>query len=184
MDETDAPKLPFDRSYWVVPGKLLAGAYPGNRDAEKAQAKLSRLLDAGIRNVIDLTEPGEANCEGKPFVPYEGLLLGLARERGSQVRYLRMPIADTSVPTQRQMLRILDAVDRSLHSGHPVYVHCWGGVGRTGTVVGCWLARHGIASGKAVLEKIRELRRGEPSSYRTSPESEAQRAMVVSWRED
>ena len=40
------------------------------------------------------------------------------------------------------MLAVLDAIDIALCEGHGVYIHCWGGVGRTGTVVGCWLKRH------------------------------------------
>ena len=34
----------------------------------------------------------------------------------------------------------------------PVYVHCWGGIGRTGTVVGCWLVRHGMTGDEALAE--------------------------------
>jgi hypothetical protein len=45
----EAPPVPFERSYWVAPGRFLAGAYTGNRDAGTARAKLGLLLDAGIR---------------------------------------------------------------------------------------------------------------------------------------
>ena len=31
------------------------------------------------------------------------------------------------------MQEILDAVDRALAAGRNVYLHCWGGIGRTGT---------------------------------------------------
>jgi hypothetical protein len=46
------PKLvnvPFERSYWVEPGKILAGAYPGDRRLDVARVKLQGLLDVGIR---------------------------------------------------------------------------------------------------------------------------------------
>jgi hypothetical protein len=39
------PTVPFPRSYWVVPGKFLAGYYPGSRDSVTAQAKLKNLLE-------------------------------------------------------------------------------------------------------------------------------------------
>ena len=42
------------------------------------------------------------------------------------------------------MKRILDDVDEAIAGGGLTYVHCWGGIGRTGTVVGCWLVRHGL----------------------------------------
>jgi len=62
-------------------------------------------------------------------------------------------------------------------------VHCWGGVGRTGTVVGCWLARHGIANGEEVLDHIARLRQGDLARRdRPSPETDTQRALVRSWR--
>ena len=33
-----------------------------------------------------------------------------------------------------------------------VYVHCWGGIGRTGTTVGCWFVRHGRTGDQALAE--------------------------------
>ena len=73
----------------------------------------------------------------------------------------------------------LDALDAALADGHTVYLHCWGGKGRTGTVVGCWLARHSLASGQAAVEGVWKLREGLQGD---SPESEEQRAMVRGWQ--
>ena len=39
---------------------------------------------------------------------------------------------------------ILGAIDVALAQGRTADVHCWGWIGRTGAVVGCWLVRHGL----------------------------------------
>ncbi len=80
------------------------------------------------------------------------------------------------------MTNILDVIDRALTEGKRVYVHCWGGIGRTGTVVGCYLARHGLASRQELLPVIESLREKTPDAARSSPETGQQRAMVLSWR--
>jgi len=65
-----------------------------------------------------------------------------------------------------EMIRILDQIDRGMEQNPAVYLHCWGGRGRTGTVVGCYLARHGMAVGEAALDLLGELRQNEPKYRR------------------
>jgi hypothetical protein len=55
----------FPRSYWVVPGKLLAGFYPGAKDPKEATVKVTALINAGIRHVINLMEPDERDFTGQ-----------------------------------------------------------------------------------------------------------------------
>jgi hypothetical protein len=64
----------------------------------------------------------------------------------------------------------------------PVYVHCWGGKGRTGTVVGCYLVRHGIAEGEAALKAIQKMRRNDPKAHEPSPETREQCDFVLRWK--
>jgi protein-tyrosine phosphatase len=67
-------------------------------------------------------------------------------------------------------------------AGNPVYVHCWGGVGRTGTVIGCWLLRHGLAEPGDVLKVLMELRQQDQQRrQRMSPESPEQQRFVKGW---
>jgi len=86
---------------------------------------------------------------------------------------------DFSVPTERQMIRILNQIDMCIKYDKPVYVHCWGGKGRTGTVVGCYLARHGFAAGNDVIEMIKELRKNTVDFSDPSPETKKQINMVI-----
>jgi protein-tyrosine phosphatase len=79
------------------------------------------------------------------------------------------------------MPRILDDVESAIEDGGVPYVHCWGGIGRTGTVVGCWLVRHGLDAGDPI-GRIAELRRDVSDSFVTSPQTSAQRAMVSAWK--
>lgn len=171
---------PFERCYWVVPGWLLAGCYPGELDPEAARVKLAGLLDAGIRHLIDLTEAGEHGRGGLPFTPYEPIIMGLAAAQGLRVTVARHAIPDMGVPSLAAMSRTLAAIDAAVAAGQPVYVHCWGGYGRTGTVVGCWLARHAHAVGAAALERLALLRTGMRGE---SPQTDAQRAMITGWRQ-
>ena len=72
-------------------------------------------------------------------------------------------------------------IAQNIGAGRPVMVHCWGGIGRTRVIVGCWLARHGWP-GAAALKRLAELRRGEPTGYRSSPETTEQRAFVLAFK--
>jgi protein-tyrosine phosphatase len=171
---------PFGRSYWVVPADFLAGAYPGSRDIREAQEKVSRLIDCGIMRIINLMEEHETNYGNERFVPYENILTDFS-QKGVTVSVTRHPIRDLHVPSQEEMIQILDCIDQSVEKGLPVYVHCWGGIGRTGTVVGCYLIRHGLATRTGVLDQIAFLRREELTSRRQSPETLEQRRMVQSW---
>ena len=65
--------VPFPRSYWIIPGRLLAGEFPGAKDPREADQKLKSLFGTGIRHVINLTEAHEIDHSGKPFVAYDNI---------------------------------------------------------------------------------------------------------------
>ncbi|MBD0328939.1 MAG: ADP-ribosylglycohydrolase family protein [Thermoleophilia bacterium] len=159
---------PVPDSYWVVPGRLLAGEYPGSADELQAQERLAAFAAAGVTCFLDLTEESEG------LRAYARLL-----DEGITVR--RHPVVDLGCPSSEEMAAILDEIDAARAAGEVVYVHCWGGIGRTGTVVGCWLVRHG-RSGEQALELVRRRRAETPDGRRASPETPAQRAMVLAWR--
>lgn len=175
--------VPFPRSYWVVPGKLLAGCYPGADDEKQAQRMQKGLLDSGIRHVISLMEPDDIDWDTQPVAPYENQMTTLADTMGVTVGFNRMPVRDASIPSVAHMERILDLIDRNMQSDRPVYVHCWGGRGRTGTVVGCYLVRHSYASGQEALDLIQSLRQGSEDSDRAAPRHQEQIGMVMEWSE-
>jgi len=159
---------PIKYCYWVEPGKLLAGEYPRNKDEKSSQEKLNALLCAGVMAFIDLTEENEG------LEPYSALI--------GAASYQRFPIRDVLIPESPDTtIVILDAIDRHIERGQLVYVHCLGGVGRTGVIIGCWLARHG-RGGEAALIHLRELWRECPKSVsKESPETRGQELYILSW---
>lgn len=163
---------PIKNSYWVIPGKLLAGEYPRNKDEASSRAKIKALLDAGITNFIDLTEETEG------LLPYSLLICDDAVHE-------RFAVKDVSIPLSKELTRtILDAIDRHLAQGRKVYVHCWGGVGRTGMIIGCWLARNGAGSGAEALQRLRaNWKACEKSAWRETPETSAQERYIIDWSE-
>ena len=177
-----AESVPFDQAYWVAPGSLMAGCYPGAEHPDVAREKLKGLLEHGIRHVINLMEPTELNRAGRYFVPYEDQMAAIARTLGCQVKFDRRPIKDYGIPTRLDMVGLLDLIDQSIKSATPVYVHCLGGIGRTGTVVGCYLARHGYAAGPGILKVIQRLRKNTATGGLSSPETDQQIELVCSWR--
>jgi len=173
---------PFERSYWVIPGKLLAGFYPSSDIPVIATERLKNLISSEVGYIINLTETDEINRFDKPLVDYAPELIQIGREMGKEIICKRIPIRDLDVPTTEVMKQILDEIDGAILNGKTVYVHCLGGIGRTGTVVGCYLARHGIAAGGKVMTKIKKLRRNDPGTYIHSPETIAQRTFVKNWK--
>lgn len=172
---------PFLRSYWVEEGKLLAGFYPGDEDPTKADGKLNALLDCGVTCIVNLMEANEVGHDRKPFIGYESRFAELARKRGRTGRCLRFAIVDCSVPHHTEMRSILEAIGSSIASGEAVYVHCWGGRGRTGTVVGCHLRHTKNLSGDEALKALRELTKHNREAFPQVPETVPQRAFIRSW---
>jgi hypothetical protein len=173
--------IPLNRSYWVVPGRFLAGVYPSSADPAEAADKLQKLLAIGIRHFVNLTEPGESTWEGMPLTDYELELTALAGRKNAQVICRRRLIRDLDVPTVDEMRSILDEIDEAVRAGRPVYFHCWGDRGRTGTVAGCYLARHGMAMGDNALNTVRYLRRTDAKANTEPPETPVQKAFVRAW---
>ena len=58
-----------------------------------------------------------------------------------------------------------------------MYVHCWGGVGRTGTVIGCVLADEGLTYDE-VIDKLTFLRRSSRKAPRQAPEMPVQHELI------
>ncbi len=169
--------IPILDSYWVIPGNFRAGEYPGSLNEDDARGKLNWLLDQNIDYILDLTEDGEADLR-----PYAHVFHEEATQILRKVNHQRIPLRDFKTPAQETVVEILNIIDLSLSEGKCIYLHCLGGKGRTGTVVGCYLVRHGM-TGKDALEKIQDLRRGIPGGNTQSPETEGQRRMVLEWKQ-
>ncbi|MBP6469249.1 MAG: dual specificity protein phosphatase family protein [Chloroflexi bacterium] len=172
----DSYEVVFDGLTAVPPhGRLLAGEYPSAPYPDAAEAKLTRYLDFGVTFFLDLTEAGEYQLR-----EYATAVQAMAAARSQPITHHRQAVPDMSAPSATQMTEILNTLDTALENGETVYVHCFGGIGRTGTVIGCWLVRHGL-TGEEALANIAAWRANTPDGYRTSPETDLQRQMVRRW---
>jgi ADP-ribosylglycohydrolase len=168
------PPTPLPNTYWVSPGRILAGEYPGAPSRGETLERLGALLEVGVQLFIDLTQMDEM----PEYAP-------LLREIDASIVHRRFPIIDHGLPESSSVMRrILDAIDRALQSGQCVYIHCRAGIGRTGTVVGCHLVRNGQANA-AVLAHLADLwqQSARSSRWPAVPETEEQCHYVANWSE-
>jgi protein-tyrosine phosphatase len=168
--------VPYPNTYWVVPAQFLAGEHPADLDDATTTARLSSLLAAGVRTFVDLTQEHEADS-------YHQLLQAVAADCDTDSTVLRIPIPDRKVPSVSTLRCILDVIDSSLRVKNPVFVHCFAGIGRTGTVVGCYLRRHGLANRQDVITHIAGLRMRMPIASESSPHTSEQVRFVENWNE-
>ena len=170
-------KRPISESYWVEPDRFLAGEYPGRYDSEQTRKRIDAFIEEGFNIFIDLTRPNEIS-------PYSHILLEQSQVYDLEVKHYRFPIGDFGLPTPELMKSILDTIDAELQAGKKIYVHCWAGIGRTGTTVGCYLVRHG-KSGDESLRQLGEWWRDVPKSqfHPRSPETNDQKEFIRTWQE-
>ena len=171
------PPRPFPESYWVIPGQFLAGEHPGRFNLHETRSRVDALLRGGIDTFIDLKSPGE-------LPSYEEILQEQAHHRGRTAKLLNFPIEDRGLPSHLELTAILDTLDETLANGQKVYLHCWAGVGRTGTVVGCYLVRHGRTGQQALLQ-IAEWWQDVPQNrfFPRAPETDEQVRFILDWKE-
>ena len=121
-------------------------SYPRSEDA------IALLQKLGVRALLSLSE--------------ESLSADLLRKYQLQREHL--PVADFTAPTLEQVEQALAIIDGFLVHGLPVAVHCGAGLGRTGTILACYL----VSQGSSAKDAIPQVRTRRPSSIET-PEQEA-----------
>ncbi|MEO8315272.1 MAG: ADP-ribosylglycohydrolase family protein [Pseudomonadota bacterium] len=162
-------KPPLPHSYWVEPGRLLAGEHPDGGNVTATRARLTTLVGAGVRQFIDLTQSHE-------LASYRELL-------PAGVGYGNFPMRDHALPQSRQQMReIQHAVAEGMTRG-TVYVHCRAGIGRTGVAVGCYLREQGESAANVLTELNRLWQQNaRAASWPLIPETEEQEQYVRQWQ--
>lgn len=166
---TSSLKVPLPNTYWVEPGRLLAGEHPYGADDADTRERLERMREAGIDCFIDLTHANETQ--------------GYRRWLPAQTKYLNCPIRDVDVPDAVVLMHHIQKNIRSaLQFGRHVYVHCRAGIGRTGIVIGCYLVEKGL-TGEAALKELNVLWRqsARSKSWPTVPQTPQQAAYIQNW---
>jgi len=157
---------PFSSSYWLWPGRLLAGEHPGCLGRDALPARLQALADAGVSCFLDLSAPAD------PLPAYQPPM----------ARRIAHPIPDFGVPSVEAMRAIQRDIAQALAAGERMYLHCRAGIGRTGTVAAVWLIEQGLAPEPALDLLQRKWQSvSPPDSAPRSPETDAQRAFVRAW---
>ncbi len=141
-----------DTGNWLIPQRLLACAYPWGLDG------LSTLAQRGITLVVNMHE--------RHHEPARLLRFGLDE--------IHLPVPDFTAPTPEQLADGVRAIHQGLAAGHSVAVHCAAGLGRTGTLLACYLVSTGLTAAEAIAA-IREVR---PGSVETAEQQAAVEAFA------
>lgn len=136
------------RVTWIIPGKLGGMRHPSDPN------EVSLLAREGITGLISLTE--------------EAASIGVAARREG-MRWLHLPIQDFHAPELSQIDDAVRFINTELGKGGSVVVHCWAGVGRTGTILASYLVSQGELPDRA-MERVRQK---NPGSIETEKQEQA-----------
>ena len=131
---------------WFIKGKLAGMAMPYYAD-------LAYLKEMGIGGLVTLT----CKAVDRDMVEKYGL------------DYCHLPIPNFAPPSHEQIIEFVEFCDRKHEEGTAVMVHCLAGLGRTGTMLACYLVWTGISAGEA----IREVRGKRPGAIETDDQEQA-----------
>lgn len=176
VDLGRAHAMPFANCY-LVAERLFAGPSFLAGSHTDTQERLTSLATAGVTCIISVVEASQLAATRQALELFASRRLA---EGQLQQNFFHVP--DGEAPSKNQMGIILDVIDAGYLEGRVIYLHCWGGRGRTGAVAGCWMRRHGIARGAQALDEIAELRFA-CGVFSESPETESQRRLVRQWEE-
>jgi protein-tyrosine phosphatase/nicotinamidase-related amidase len=131
-------------------GRLGLTWLPGRKDAGRVLADdVAALKAQATDSVVCLLSAEE-------FVRY-GVEDLLSTYRSSGLEVFALPIVDQRIPQLEQMQELQRWLTQQIQQARSVVVHCVGGLGRAGTVAGCWLRTRGMDAA-AAIELVRAVR--------------------------
>jgi atypical dual specificity phosphatase len=125
---------------WLINNKLAGSGMP------TSFAELDWVIKQGVRSIITMTE--------EP----------LPESWIKNVQYLHVPTEDLSAPDMEKIDLAVDFIQERIKNGEPTMVHCAAGIGRTGTILACYLIKYQNLPVKTAIDKVRQERPGSIQS--------------------
>ena len=125
---------------WFIEETLAGSGMPTTHD------ELEWVLKQGVKSIVTMTE----NALPESWV--------------EDVNYLHVPTTDLTSPDMDKIDTAVDFIHSRINNKEPVMVHCAAGMGRTGTVLACYLVKYQKYSAKDAIEKVRTERPGSIQS--------------------
>eukprot|EP00928_Gymnodinium_smaydae_P084083 TRINITY_DN67335_c0_g1_i1.p1 TRINITY_DN67335_c0_g1~~TRINITY_DN67335_c0_g1_i1.p1 ORF type:complete len:268 (-),score=19.61 TRINITY_DN67335_c0_g1_i1:480-1256(-) len=168
---------------FLLPGVLLAGSFPGDRSEPEHSQKIAACLHAGVNTFICLQQESELSR----FTPYMGRATEIYATMSSDapLEFLKCEIPDGHITSKESLTAAISTIAFKIKEGRVVYVHCWGGHGRTGTLLCAFLVKvYGLTvdEAKAYFMATHSQRELPRNGY--WPHGRAQYEQVRSFEED
>ena len=130
-----------DNFSWLIDGKLAGSAIPTSKE------EIEWAKEEGVKSVVTIRE--------EP----------LDNEWVKDLNYLHVMSDDMGIPEFSDLVNSIDFIHQRITDNEPVMVHCLAGLGRTGTILACYLIKYEKISAKKAIQKIREKRHGSIQSF-------------------
>ena len=130
-----------DKFSWLIDNKLAGSGIPTSID------EIQWAIEQGIKSIVTVRE--------EP----------LDDDWIKDVNYLHIMSNDMGVPEFDDLIHAVDFIHRRITNNEPVMVHCLAGLGRTGTLLACYLIKHQKMSADDAMQKVREERHGSIQSF-------------------
>ena len=130
-----------DNFSWIIEKKLAGSAIPTSKE------EVDWLKEEGVKSIVTIRE--------EP----------LDDDWIDDIEYLHIHSNDMGVPEFDDLIFSVDFIHRRLENNEPVMVHCLAGLGRTGTILACYLIKYKKMSADDAITKIRKERSGSIQSY-------------------
>ena len=130
-----------DNFSWIIEEKLAGSAIPTSKE------EIDWVKQEGVKSIVTIRE-----------VPLED-------EWIKDVNYLHVHSNDMGIPEFSDLVDSVDFIHQRITNEEPVMVHCLAGLGRTGTILACYLIKYENMSADDAVEKVRRERHGSIQSF-------------------
>jgi len=130
-----------DNFSWIIEEKLAGSAIPTSKE------EIDWIKQEGVKSIVTIREE-----------PLED-------EWIKDVNYLHVHSNDMGIPEFSDLVNSVDFIHQRITNDEPVMVHCLAGLGRTGTILACYLIKYEDMAADDAIEKVRQERHGSIQSF-------------------